>query len=53
MKNRFVYDPVPFRRLGRSPEVDLVPFKTCTVETRGSAHRLVEAGSGLHVRTRR
>jgi len=29
---RFVYGPVPSRRLGRSLGVDLVPFKTCTYD---------------------
>ena len=28
--NRFVFGPVPSRRLGRSLGVDLVPFKVCT-----------------------
>jgi len=32
MKSRFVYGPVPSRRLGRSLGVDLVPFKTCTYD---------------------
>jgi len=29
---RFVYGPVPSRRLGRSLGLDLVPFKTCTYD---------------------
>jgi wyosine [tRNA(Phe)-imidazoG37] synthetase (radical SAM superfamily) len=29
MRSRYVYGPVPSRRLGRSLGVDLVPFKTC------------------------
>ncbi|HNQ89363.1 MAG TPA: radical SAM protein [Verrucomicrobiota bacterium] len=29
---RFVFGPVPSRRLGRSLGVDLVPFKTCTYD---------------------
>ena len=29
---RFLYGPVPSRRLGRSLGVDLVPFKTCTYD---------------------
>ena len=29
---RYVYGPVPSRRLGRSLGVDLVPFKTCTFD---------------------
>lgn len=32
MKPRFVYGPVPSRRLGRSLGVDLVPFKTCSYD---------------------
>lgn len=32
MSSRFVYGPVPSRRLGRSLGVDLVPFKTCTYD---------------------
>lgn len=32
MKLRFVYGPVPSRRLGRSLGVDLVPFKTCSYD---------------------
>lgn len=32
MKKRFVYGPVPSRRLGRSLGVDLVPFKTCSYD---------------------
>ena len=32
-KNRkYVYGPVPSRRLGRSLGIDLVPFKTCTYD---------------------
>ena len=27
----FVYGPVPSRRLGRSLGVDILPFKTCTL----------------------
>ncbi len=30
--HRYVYGPVPSRRLGRSLGVDLVPFKTCTFD---------------------
>jgi wyosine [tRNA(Phe)-imidazoG37] synthetase (radical SAM superfamily) len=30
--HRFVYGPVPSRRLGRSLGIDLVPFKTCTYD---------------------
>jgi len=29
---RYVYGPVPSRRLGFSPGVDLVPYKVCTLE---------------------
>lgn len=29
---RYVYGPVPSRRLGRSLGVDLVPFKVCTFD---------------------
>ncbi|MBN1355639.1 radical SAM protein [bacterium] len=29
--NRFVFGPVPSRRLGRSLGIDLVPYKTCTL----------------------
>ena len=29
---RYVFGPVPSRRLGRSLGVDLVPFKTCTYD---------------------
>lgn len=32
MKSRFVYGPVPSRRLGRSLGVDLMPFKTCSYD---------------------
>ena len=32
MKERFVYGPVPSRRLGRSLGVDLVPFKICSYD---------------------
>jgi wyosine [tRNA(Phe)-imidazoG37] synthetase (radical SAM superfamily) len=32
VKRRFVYGPVPSRRLGRSLGVDLVPFKTCSYD---------------------
>lgn len=32
MKERFVYGPVPSRRLGRSLGVDLVPFKVCSYD---------------------
>ncbi len=32
VKSRFVYGPVPSRRLGRSLGVDLVPFKTCSYD---------------------
>jgi wyosine [tRNA(Phe)-imidazoG37] synthetase (radical SAM superfamily) len=31
-KYRFVYGPVPSRRLGRSLGIDLVPYKTCTYD---------------------
>lgn len=31
-KQKFVYGPVPSRRLGRSLGVDLVPFKVCTYD---------------------
>ncbi len=31
-RSRFVYGPVPSRRLGRSLGVDLVPLKTCTYD---------------------
>jgi len=30
--NRFVFGPVPSRRLGRSLGIDLVPFKTCSYD---------------------
>ena len=30
-KSRFVYGPVPSRRLGFSLGVDIIPFKTCTL----------------------
>lgn len=30
--NRYVFGPVPSRRLGRSLGLDLVPFKTCTYD---------------------
>jgi len=29
---KYIYGPVPSRRLGRSLGVDLVPFKTCTYD---------------------
>ena len=29
---RYLYGPVPSRRLGRSLGIDLVPFKTCTYD---------------------
>ena len=29
---KYVYGPVPSRRLGRSLGVDLVPFNTCTYD---------------------
>ncbi|MCK4719526.1 radical SAM protein, partial [bacterium] len=29
---KFIFGPVPSRRLGRSLGVDLVPFKTCTYD---------------------
>jgi len=29
-RHRYVYGPVPSRRLGRSLGIDLVPLKTCT-----------------------
>lgn len=32
VKTRFLYGPVPSRRLGRSLGVDLVPFKTCSYD---------------------
>jgi wyosine [tRNA(Phe)-imidazoG37] synthetase (radical SAM superfamily) len=31
-KREYMYGPVPSRRLGRSLEVDFVPFKTCTYD---------------------
>jgi wyosine [tRNA(Phe)-imidazoG37] synthetase (radical SAM superfamily) len=31
-ESRYVYGPVPSRRLGRSLGIDLVPFKTCTYD---------------------
>lgn len=31
-KPRYVYGPVPSRRIGRSLGIDLVPFKTCTYD---------------------
>jgi wyosine [tRNA(Phe)-imidazoG37] synthetase (radical SAM superfamily) len=31
-KKRYIYGPVPSRRLGRSLGVDLVPYKTCTYD---------------------
>jgi wyosine [tRNA(Phe)-imidazoG37] synthetase (radical SAM superfamily) len=31
-ENRYIYGPVPSRRLGRSLGIDLVPFKTCTYD---------------------
>ncbi|MBN1946894.1 MAG: radical SAM protein [Bradymonadales bacterium] len=31
-KDRYVYGPVPSRRLGRSLGIDLVPFKTCSYD---------------------
>ena len=31
-KTQYVFGPVPSRRLGRSLGVDLVPFKTCTLD---------------------
>jgi wyosine [tRNA(Phe)-imidazoG37] synthetase (radical SAM superfamily) len=31
-KRRYIYGPVPSRRLGRSLGVDLVPYKTCTYD---------------------
>lgn len=32
MKSRFVYGPVPSRRLGFSLGVDILPFKTCSLD---------------------
>jgi len=32
IKQRFIFGPVPSRRLGRSLGIDLVPFKTCTYD---------------------
>jgi wyosine [tRNA(Phe)-imidazoG37] synthetase (radical SAM superfamily) len=29
---KYIYGPVPSRRLGRSLGIDLVPFKTCTYD---------------------
>jgi len=37
----YIYGPVPSRRLGRSLGVDLVPFKTYTLED-------ISNGLGLH-----
>ncbi len=31
-KSKFIFGPVPSRRLGRSLGIDLVPFKTCTYD---------------------
>ncbi len=31
-KNKFVYGPVPSRRLGYSLGIDIIPFKTCTYD---------------------
>ena len=31
-KMKYVFGPVPSRRLGRSLGVDIVPFKTCTYD---------------------
>ena len=31
-KKRFLYGPVPSRRLGRSYGVDIIPFKVCTLD---------------------
>ncbi len=32
MKNKYLFGPVPSRRLGVSLGIDLVPFKTCTLD---------------------
>lgn len=32
MKERYIFGPVPSRRLGRSLGIDLVPFKTCSYD---------------------
>lgn len=32
MKNKYLFGPVPSRRLGMSLGVDLVPYKTCTLD---------------------
>ena len=31
-RNQYLYGPVPSRRLGLSLGVDIVPFKTCTLD---------------------
>ena len=31
-KKKFIYGPVPSRRLGRSYGIDIVPFKICTLD---------------------
>ena len=31
-KKRYLYGPVPSRRLGRSYGIDIVPFKVCTLD---------------------
>jgi len=31
-KKKYLYGPVPSRRLGRSLGVDIVPFKHCTLD---------------------
>jgi wyosine [tRNA(Phe)-imidazoG37] synthetase (radical SAM superfamily) len=36
---RYVYGPVPSRRLGRSLGIDLVPFKTCIVSGLGMSRQ--------------
>lgn len=32
MKNKYLFGPVPSRRLGVSLGVDLVPYKTCSLD---------------------
>jgi len=32
MKKRYIFGPVPSRRLGRSLGIDLIPFKTCSYD---------------------
>ena len=31
-KKKYLYGPVPSRRLGRSYGIDIVPFKVCTLD---------------------